>query len=702
MTIQRNSELRLRAVAAAAAACVLLPLAGCPKDPKAADTWIDKLGDQRSVKRAAEELEKIQDPKAIAPLGAAWEKHGYPPMLLQTLIVIADQEDRGTVQSFSVDEKGQKTEKSKDDFEYEQSEAYGIFWKEGPYWKEAVPVLIKAVNNYIEDEGSDTAFRNARAAVNALVKAKDPSSVDVLIALINKNMASRGQHVRRRAIQALGSFKSDPRVVKTLIGVLNVDKKDQRIELYAVAADSLAKVGGAQAVIPLIKTMFRLPPLYPFVRRAMVSIGEPAVAPLIGILEGKNKEVNKLADTLKFAVKCNRERNWGPKSTCRAPKNLEYKSSLLLGELRAQKAVAPLVSALAGNPMPAYFEGAYPGPPQQEAILQALRKIGSPKAVGPVRAYWKKPTTPSHMKALGIDVYSYLTPDASELPTLAKIICDRKGDKCLNDQSDQNLRLGAAKSHALLVRSKADTSIHLFMRKRYRKAVTSALGPEKKAKAAHEKAVAAEKAARKAQQAAMDKASKDPKNKALEKATKTAGAKLTKAEGNALEKAQAKKAATNKVLGLTSFQRGFEQHLARAYVGIKCKKNVDCYIGMLDKTPEQIRDIIGKELIPDFDKWKKTEKEALRVAAIERACLELGKMGKKANKARDALLKHAGSKTMVVREAVYLALPRIVAAPCEECAQKIEQFMTEQKGDTSLSPHNLEALVMKYFFETKK
>ena len=199
----------------------------------------------------------------------------------------------------------------------------------------------------------------------------------------------------------------------------------------------------------------------------------------------------------------------------------------------------------------------------------------------------------------------------------------------------------------------------------------------------------------------MTDAAKAPKNAALQKASDAASKKLTAAEQDALEKAREKKAASNKVLGLTGFQRGFEQHLARAYVAIKCKKSVDCYVGILDKTPDQIRTLVGKKLLPDYDKWKKTAKEGLKVAAVERACVELAKMGKKAAGARDALLKHVGSKTMVTREAIYLALPRIVGAPCEECAKKIEHFMTEQKGDTSLSQHNLEALVMKYYFEPK-
>jgi len=40
-------------------------LAACPDNPYEADTWIDKLDDQREAERAVLELEHIGDPKAI-------------------------------------------------------------------------------------------------------------------------------------------------------------------------------------------------------------------------------------------------------------------------------------------------------------------------------------------------------------------------------------------------------------------------------------------------------------------------------------------------------------------------------------------------------------------------------------------------------------------------------------------------------------
>jgi hypothetical protein len=73
-------------------------------------------------------------------------------------------------------------------------------------------------------------------------------------------------------------------------------------------------------------------------------------------------------------------------------------------------------------------------------------------------------------------------------------------------------------------------------------------------------------------------------------------------------------------------QRVFEAHIARIEIAIRCGANAECYAGALTATFESVKGELGK-YIAGLDAMNEDEKKELLAAQIERAMLELGKMG---------------------------------------------------------------------------
>lgn len=667
-------------------------LTGCPKDPYDAQTWIDKLDDRGSVERAITELSRLKDPKSIEPLGKTWRKHNRPSRILRVIIDIAGQHDKGTVP------------KDDPDYEYKAKSKYGAFYKNGPYWDKAIPFLEDATNEFINDELKQQAIENAVLAIDALGRAKDANTVETLIKVANKKMPKKapGQRVRLAALKALGSFGKDPRAVKTLIKVLERKPEEQRIELYAAAADALARTRNKMAVKPLIKAMFKMGAIYQFCRRALVAIGKASSNELLEIFRGKNKEMNAFAKENKFNVDCKKKAGW--KSKCKAPSALQFKSATLLGDMAVKAAVPDLVKALDSKPMPSFFSARGDrGPPQHFAILDALRKIGDSSVAPDVWKFYGK--AEGWMKPLVIDVYSFLATDTSKLKALEALVCKRvpgkgkkKGQKvCENAQMDQNLRMGGALAHARLVRSKADLDIHRFMMLRYKKEADKAETPAKKAKKEMEASKKALESARKALQKAQVAAGKKKDDPTL----KAAQDKMDKAEAAHMKNKGKFDDLNGKALAYRGFQRTFQQHMARAWVGIKCKgKGAACYAGMLKKKPSDIAKMLGKDA-SDFKKWRKQFKKTLYTAATERAMLELMKLGPKAASVGDTLLdiKYAGTEDRIVRQAVWLALVHSQKRPCAKCADVLDSIISRDRDNTALRALNSDMQVLKYFFQ---
>jgi HEAT repeat protein len=607
----------------------LLTLSACPKDPYEADTWIDKLDDPSSseVLKAVDRLADLGDPKAIAPLGQVWEKHNRSGRVLRVVIGLADQPD---------DPKKPDKERPR--------------YKGGPFWADAIPVLSKAVSEF--KLGDRRSVEDAMAAADALGRAKDPSTTQVLIAAVNKThngkplpITDLSQNVRIAAMRALGNFGNDERAVETLIKVMRTDplideNRDNREAQKAAAlvrgaaANALGASRNPKALQPLIISMFEIEMIFPQVRGALTRIGAPAIPELVRVLEGKHDEVNKFAAANNFATDCSKGE--GPRTRCIAPGALQHKAAIVLGDLRAREAVPVLIAQLDKPARTSYFErNEAPGPPDHDAVLNALRKIGDPSAADAVLSYFKDPKTDDLLRPVAMDVYSMITRDTKALGNLAS---EMKNEA----QEVEEIRRSAGLAYARLVSSSDQLEPLEFMITRYAREATKYDDKAKSAKKPEEK----------------------------EEAESTAN-------------------------GYRDLSTLFWQHKVRALVGVACKEDASCYVRYLKLGP----DALTAELkIPVAALGKKEVADSFRIAAQERALLELAKLGPKGEAALPSLLELADSTDRIVRQGVLLAMVQVAKKPCDECTKRLDAVIQSQEGQDRLSYLTADTQVVRNYF----
>ena len=591
-----------------------LTLAGCPKDPYDPDTWIGKLDDPGTVDEAVSKLADLKCPEAIAPLGAAWRKHSKSSTMLRAIIAIADQPAM---------EKGANSD-------CPDAPA-------GPYWQEATPILIEAVEDV--DTSNRRAIEDAVVAADALGRAKDPEAVQALISAATRKMPklSEGQRVRLAAVRALGEFGSNARAVDTLIAILNTDPDEQPPQLNGAAANALAVTGSEKAVEPLIVALFELAPIYPQVRNALTRVGKPAVSELIKVFKGEHPKVEEIAKKNGFATDCGKAE--GPGSTCIAPGNVTFKAAAILGDLRAKEAV-PVLAAELGTPAKVSFfdprTGA-PGPADHNAILDALRNIGSADAAEAVYNYMRADSTDDLTRPIAIDVYSMITRDTKALDWLEKLFTD--------GEQEEQIRSAAALAYARLVRKKDE------------------LAPIQKV---------------------IDRQLSE---------AKASDAKAAKAK-NDDDKANAEAVAND----YRGFAREYEQHKTRAQVGILCGDDPACYADLIKSDSAAL---MSKLSVANHraGEMKKQDQAFYRIAALERALLELAKLGEKARGSLPALLKHVDSTERIIRQGVLLAMVQVAPTPCPECVARLNEVITEQETQTTLDLLTADTKVVRNYFE---
>ena len=138
-----------------------------------------------------------------------------------------------------------------------------------------------------------------------------------------------------RALVKIG----DKRAVPTLMKILTTSADDQDFLLNQKAALGLAEFRDPQSIPALIKGLFmtgRGTGIFQECRLALVRIGAPAVDPLIALLQEKNPDIQDMAAKLKFEEP-------PPVGT---PGVVPHKAAIILGDLRAKKAVPALAARL--------------------------------------------------------------------------------------------------------------------------------------------------------------------------------------------------------------------------------------------------------------------------------------------------------------------------------------------------------------------
>lgn len=274
-------------------------------------------------------------------------------------------------------------------------------------------------------EYSDDDFDRATIAAGVLGEMKSPDAVDPLIKAAEKQLPikSRANNVRITAIRALVKI-GDKRGVPTLMKILTTSADDQDFLLNQKAALALAEFRDPQSIPALIKGLFmtgRGAGIFQECRLALVRIGTPAVDPLIQLLEEKNPEIQEMAKKLKFEEP-------PPVGT---PGVVPHKAAILLGDLRARKAVPALVARLQKKQR---------GDEQRSALI-ALGYIADAPAVEAILTLLRDGKADPASRASAADAL-YLSGDRRAVPTLFEIA--RSGYVVTGGQKASDLRASAA------------------------------------------------------------------------------------------------------------------------------------------------------------------------------------------------------------------------------------------------------------------
>ncbi len=274
-------------------------------------------------------------------------------------------------------------------------------------------------------EYSDDDFDRATIAAGALGEMKAPEAVDPLIKAAEKQLPikSRANSTRIAAIRALVRI-NDKRAVPTLMKILTTSADDQDFLLNQKAALGLAEMRDPQSIPALIKGLFmtgRGTTIFQECRLALVRLGTPAVDPLIQLLQEKNPEIQEMARRLKFEEP-------PPVGT---PGVVPHKAAILLGDLRARKAVPNLIARLH---MKARGD-------EHRSALIALGYIADPAGDDAILGVLKDTKAEPLERASAADAL-YLSGDRRAVPTLLEIA--RSGYVMTGGQKASDLRASAA------------------------------------------------------------------------------------------------------------------------------------------------------------------------------------------------------------------------------------------------------------------
>jgi len=465
-----------------------------------------------------------------------------------------------------------------------------------------------------------------------------------------------------------------------------------------------------------VLSMYRTPELFTQIRRALVACGPTALDELRKILRDQNTEVEQLFKDKKLDRYCG-DKNDAPPDQCQKVSAKHFYPAVVIGDFYEPKAVPDLLAALKNPPYPQYFSDDQPsGSSQYNAIFDALRKIGSPEGAETVKAMWaggaggggggKKgkgapppPSGPDLMtRILAIGAYPFLTRDGSGTEALGAIAAD--------NGADDNLRTEAATAFARLSRDAADVKVLTDLANKYfeasdKKKKEAAGKPKADADAADKEF---DKVKKKADDAKMNvlKVTKDTTKTAADIKAASEEAKKAEDELKAAKKIHKEKTAPFKqaegaAKAYKGYARMFQTHIARIEVALRCKQDLNCYVGTLKLTPDDS----AKNLTPfikDMKDWTKDEKLGLLEGEVERAMLEVGKQGPKAAQFADTLLDAAKSDNRLIRQSILLALPKIAKIPCNNCEAKLDAAIKAGEGKTTLGDLNLETTMLRNYF----
>ncbi|HUJ59604.1 MAG TPA: hypothetical protein VLX92_13960, partial [Kofleriaceae bacterium] len=327
-----------------------------PPPPSPTAPWLAQLDDPRAQDRALDELARLGDPSAIAPIGEAWLRDGRPLRMLEVMIGLA------------------------------QPRA----------WDRALPYLARAVRELDADDPR---------SVDAAIKAADALGearlgLDALAEAAQRASDKRTISAQIAAIRALGQLAGDPaHAVVPLVALLGrdapphprtaTDAAQRRTfeldyELYlassGAAINAIASLRTSLAIEPLVLGLYRTPELFAQLRRALIASGPAAERALAATVRGDNAAVEQLFRDRHLDTYCG-DRGDAPAGSCQRVSAKLFYASAVLGDFRDPASVHDLVGVLAQPDYPAYYDDDQPSEvTARHAALDALRRIGAPEA----------------------------------------------------------------------------------------------------------------------------------------------------------------------------------------------------------------------------------------------------------------------------------------------------------------------------------
>ncbi len=696
-------------------------VAGCPDNPYKASTWTKKLSDPKEAEVAVRKLEELGDPSAIPALGDAWKDQGKPVRMLQVIIGLARPLTAQQAEAQNLT-----------DFNGSDGHANG----RAESWAAALPYLKMALTEV--DEANPRSVDSAQKAADALGESQLPDGLDALIDISSKPVTKKLVGAQVSAIRAIGKYQSDKgKAAAALIKIIDRDPPDhprtakdkeqgraleEKFGLFlgvtGAAINALADLRVPNAVKPLVRSMYRTPELFTQIRRALVASGPTAETELRSILRGDNQEVNQLFKDKRLDKYCG-DKNDAPPDQCQNVSAKDFYPAVVLGDFYDPASVPDLLAALHRPPAPQYFSDDQPsGNSQYNAIFDAIRKIGAPEGAAEIRAMWMgkggggapkggKKGAPKEAapgipdlatRILAIGAFPFVTRDDQGVEELGKIAAD--------NGADDNLRTEAATAFARLSHDAKDISILNDLAAKYEKASnehkTKANGkPKTDADAADKEFEKSKKAVEDAKANAL-KATHDTSKSAADIKAATEAAKKAEDDFKVAKKKHKDAVAPFKqeeqiAKAYKGYERMFQTHIARIEVALRCKNDMNCYVGTLKTTPEEAATHCAS-FIKDIKEWTPDEKLGLMEGEVERAMLEIGKQGQKASGLADTLLDAAKSDDRLIRQSILLALPKIAKVPCNNCEAKLDAAIRAGEGKSTLGDLNLETTMLRNYF----
>ena len=280
-------------------------------------------------------------------------------------------------------------------------------------------ILVEALD-YTDDD-----FDRATIAAGALGEMKAADTLPALIKAAEKELPvkSRANNARVAAMRAMVKI-GDKKAVPTLMKILTTSADEQDFALNQKAALGLAEFRDPQSIPALTKGLFmtgRGTGIFQECRLALVRIGAPAIDPMIALLQEKNADIQEMAVKLKFEAP-------PPEGT---PGVVPHKAAIILGDLRAKKAVPALAARLKQKAR---------GDEHRSALI-ALGYIATPAAVEAILGALKDAKADPAERASAADAL-YLSGDRRAVATLLELA--KSGYVMSGGQKASDLRASSA------------------------------------------------------------------------------------------------------------------------------------------------------------------------------------------------------------------------------------------------------------------